>query len=100
MTSTSGFCYLGYDTEIKYNSENHLLTCNEENAPLNPVDGMISLRMLVDRTTIEIYANEGRIYMPIRTYREEGESGLEFFVKNNEVNVSTLNVRHLKSIWN
>ena len=86
-------------TEIKYDNENHLLTCNEEAAPLSAEDDAIGLRLLVDRSTIEIFANDGRIYMPIRTYREEGESGLELYVKDNDVFVRTMKVRHLKSIW-
>ena len=32
-------------------------------APLAPVNGKIKLRVLVDRTTLEIYANDGLVVM-------------------------------------
>ncbi|GAH02172.1 unnamed protein product, partial [marine sediment metagenome] len=43
------------------------LYCQERYAPLKPMDGKIKLRILVDRTTLEIFANDGQIYMPVRT---------------------------------
>jgi len=32
---------------------------------LKQVDGKIHLELLVDRTSIEIFGNDGRVYMPI-----------------------------------
>ena len=32
------------------------------------MEGKIKFRILVDRTTLELFANDGQIYMPIRTH--------------------------------
>jgi sucrose-6-phosphate hydrolase SacC (GH32 family) len=37
------------------------LSCLNAAAPLKPVDGRITLRMLIDRTSIEVFANDGEV---------------------------------------
>ena len=39
--------------------------CKDSSAPLKIVDGRIQLEMLVDRLSIEIFGNHGRVYMPM-----------------------------------
>ena len=85
--------------EIKYNSENQTISGDGVKTDLLPVDGKIRLRVLVDRLSIEIYANDGRIYMPVRAYPEEKPSQLEIFT-DDDVTVNSLIVKELKSIWN
>jgi sucrose-6-phosphate hydrolase SacC (GH32 family) len=53
--------------QITYEVNEQNLNCEERYAPLKPVEGTIKLRILVDRTTLEIFVNDGQIYMPIRT---------------------------------
>ena len=65
-------------------------------APLKPVDGRISLRILIDRTTIEVFGNDGQIvitsnFMPVD---EKSYS----FTADKEINV-TAEVNSLKSAW-
>jgi len=52
---------------ITYEINEQNLNCQERYAPLKPVKGIITFRILVDRTTLEIFANNGQVYMPIRT---------------------------------
>jgi sucrose-6-phosphate hydrolase SacC (GH32 family) len=56
------------DIDITYNIKEQRVYCQERNAPLKPIEGKIKFRILVDRTTIELFANDGRIYMPIRSH--------------------------------
>ncbi|KKL65662.1 hypothetical protein LCGC14_2152740 [marine sediment metagenome] len=56
------------DIQIIYEIKEQKLYCQERNASLKPIEGKIKLRILVDRTTLELFANDGQIYMPIRTY--------------------------------
>ena len=46
---------------IGYDVGRRLLTCNGVTAPLTPVDGTIKLRVLVDRGSVEVFANDGRV---------------------------------------
>jgi sucrose-6-phosphate hydrolase SacC (GH32 family) len=54
---------------------------------------------LVDRVSIEIFANEGRIYMPIRAIPEPDERILEVFTKGGNIKISSLKIYELKSMW-
>jgi sucrose-6-phosphate hydrolase SacC (GH32 family) len=84
---------------VNYNVEKNELSCERPKADLKPVDGKIRLRILVDRVSIEIFANDGRIYMPIRAIPEGDERGLEVFTKGGNTKISSLKVHELKSIW-
>ncbi len=55
------------DIQITYEINEQYLNCQERYASLQPVGGTIKFRILVDRTTLEIFANDGQIYMPVRT---------------------------------
>ena len=50
---------------IAYDVTKQELSCQGKTAPLKPVDGTIQLEILVDRTSVEIFGNRGRVYMPI-----------------------------------
>jgi len=52
------------------------LTCRGCEALLAPEDGLIGLEILVDRTSIEIFGNNGRVYMPMGVIPDDGERSL------------------------
>jgi len=54
--------------QISYEIKEQKFYCQECHASLKPVEGKIKFRILVDSTTLEIFANDGQIYMPIRTH--------------------------------
>jgi len=87
-------------SSIVYDSKENELSCGEETARLKPINGKIKLRILVDRVSIEIFANSGRIYMPVEANHEGNKKGLEVFTKSGDTEISTLKVYELQSIWN
>lgn len=46
---------------ITYDASRQVLACNGVSVPLIPVDGTIKLRALVNRGSIELFANDGRV---------------------------------------
>ncbi len=94
------FGFLINGVSVKYNAEKNELSCGRPKTRLKPIDGKIRLRILVDRVSIEIFANDGRIYMPIRAIPEEDQKGLYIFTKGGSNTISSLKVHELKSIWN
>ena len=92
-----GFLINGFS--VKYNVAKNELSCGRSKAELKPVDGNIRLRILVDRVSIEIFANDGRVYMPIRAIPEPDERGLEVFTKGGSTKINSLKVHELKSVW-
>ena len=85
--------------EILYDARQNQLTCLGKTAALKPIDRRIELEILVDRTTLEIFANQGRVYMPMGTIPEENDRGLEVFSREGSVRVESIVVHELNSIW-
>ncbi|MGC9944328.1 MAG: glycoside hydrolase family 32 protein, partial [Verrucomicrobiota bacterium] len=52
-------------TQVTYNAQSQQIVCEGITNSLSPVNGVITLQMLVDRGTLEIYANNGLVYMPM-----------------------------------
>ncbi|MHC4133315.1 MAG: GH32 C-terminal domain-containing protein [Planctomycetota bacterium] len=95
---------------ISYNVKDKLLVADkgeegdefssgETMAKLAPVDGKINLRILVDRPSIEIYANKGRIYMPMQAVRDLDNKSLKIYSKGGNAHIKELTVYEVKSIW-
>ncbi len=92
-----GFVIRG--TRITYNPEKAELTCRDRKASLKTVDGKIYLELLVDRNSIEIFGNSGRVYMPIGGILPEDDKSIKLVSKGGTTQLETLDVWELKSIW-
>jgi len=84
---------------VVYNVKKNQLSCGRPKAILKPIDWKIRLRILVDKVSIEVFANDGRIYMPIRAIPEGDQKGLEIFTKGGSIKLSSLKIHELNSIW-
>ena len=69
---------------------------NMGEAPLSPENGKIKLRILVDRTTIEIFGNDGQVVMSSCFMPDDVMSYA--LCANGEINVSA-EIHELKSAW-
>ena len=87
------------DIPVVYDVQKQQLSCQNKTAPLKPVDGKIRLELLVDRTSIEVFGNDGRIYMPIGVILAGNPKSLEIFTKGGDTEVQSLEVFELSSIW-
>lgn len=84
---------------ITYDVSSGQLTCQGKSAPLALKNGKISLEMLVDRMSIEIYANGGRIYMPIGVDMVDKPKSIGFISEGGDALIEKLDVYELRSIW-
>jgi sucrose-6-phosphate hydrolase SacC (GH32 family) len=87
------------DVPVVYDVQKQQLSCQKKSAPLKPVDGKIRLEILVDRTSIEIFGNNGRMYMPIGVILAGNSKSLEIFTKGGNTKIESLDVIKLRSIW-
>lgn len=88
-----------YGKRVIYNTAENILKCSNREAKVKPVNGRFKLRLIVDRTSLEIFANDGEVYMPIKMLpNERDRSGIEFFA-GDVVTVKNMTVNPLKSIW-
>jgi sucrose-6-phosphate hydrolase SacC (GH32 family) len=68
-------------------------------APLEPVDGKIILEILVDRTMVEVFPNNGRYYFPMGAYLVDRDPAIGVFSKGGKTKLNKLEIFELKSIW-
>ncbi len=48
---------------LEYDAEAGTLSCMGQTAPLRAIDGRVSLQLLIDRTSLEIFGNQGEVSM-------------------------------------
>jgi len=92
-----GFMLRG--TPFLYDVSDKMLVCKDKEAELTPVDGRIKLHILVDRASIEIFGNDGRVSMFLCFPLDTSNTSLEAFGRGGQANIRTLNIWKLKSIW-
>ena len=85
--------------ELSYDAKEQKLYFMDKCAVLKPQQKKISLRILVDRAIIEIFGNEGLVYMPIGAIDQDENKGLEFLAEGGEAVLTSLNISSLSSIW-
>ena len=88
----------GYDY-VSYT--NGSAQCAGSVAPLAPVGNVVKLRVLVDRTSMELFGNDGAVslsscFLPGETERT---TTVQFHATNGTVLIHSLVVHRLASIW-
>jgi sucrose-6-phosphate hydrolase SacC (GH32 family) len=86
-------------TPIRYSVSRQELGCSGRTAPLQPRNGKIQLQILADRTSLEIFGNDGLVYMPIYALGKEGAAPVSLSVKGSEAVADSLKVYELDSAW-
>lgn len=83
---------------VTYDVERNELTCLDKASKMEPVHGIIRLRVLVDRASIDIFGNGGAVYMPMGVMvPQEGDVSLTS--EGGDAHVRQLTVHTLKSAW-
>jgi sucrose-6-phosphate hydrolase SacC (GH32 family) len=57
------------------------------------------LRILLDRGSVEVFANGGRIAMSVAAIAKERDLSLEILARGDSAKIVTLEVSEMKSIW-
>ncbi len=85
--------------EIVYDAAAKTLSALGRTAPLEPADGRISLRLLVDRTSIEIFADGGLVTMASCFLPKPENRSLDAFARGGPARLVSLTLHELESIW-
>jgi sucrose-6-phosphate hydrolase SacC (GH32 family) len=84
---------------VVYDVKKQELICQNRPVPLKTVDGRIRLRAYLDRTSITIFANDGRAYMPMGATPPAENLGLGLSAVGEGALIHSLQVHELASIW-
>ncbi len=85
--------------KVAYNSDTQELSCGPVKSTVPPVEGTLKLRIIQDRTSVEIYGNNGMVYAPFYVDVDEENLGVSARSFGAAVVVKALRVHRLKSIW-
>jgi sucrose-6-phosphate hydrolase SacC (GH32 family) len=84
---------------ISYSAKAQQLTVMNRKVPLELRDGKLALRALVDRTSIEVFANDGLVYIPLPVIVDSKELGIQVGMTNGSAKIEELKAYELSSIW-
>lgn len=86
-------------TEILYNVKRGTLSVLGSTVPLEPIDNKIKMEILLDRTSIELYANDGQKVISNCFTPDKGADNLALFVNGGELEVVKMDIYKMESIW-
>jgi sucrose-6-phosphate hydrolase SacC (GH32 family) len=84
---------------ITYDAAKKEISCLGKKASLTPIDGKIRLRILVDRTSIDIFGNDGALYMPMGFIAREDDHSGSISTHNGDAIIVDLRQWALTSAW-
>ena len=85
---------------ITYSPASQQISCNGNTQTLVPLNGTVTLEVITDRQSVEIFGNSGQLYMPIGSTSYSPASNLLSLTSQGASTVfNSLIVNKLKSIW-
>ncbi len=85
--------------KVVYDAASQTLSACGSTTALAPADGTIRLRILLDRTSVEAYGNDGAVYIPYVDFPKEDNLRMSATCDAGEAHVSDLRVHQLESSW-
>lgn len=92
-----GFDFSGY--KISYVVGDQILFSGKNSAPLALENGAVKLRILIDRASVEIFANGGIIAISSCFIPNMAASKMSFYSFGGDIKLRSFNIHELKSTW-
>ncbi|HTI71590.1 MAG TPA: GH32 C-terminal domain-containing protein [Candidatus Limnocylindria bacterium] len=84
---------------VTYNVAEKKLSCLGHTASFEAIEGKISLHLFIDRTSVDIFGNQGRLYMPMGIALSAENHSMKLSAKEGEAHIDSMTVYELKSAW-
>ena len=84
---------------INFNVKTRKLSCLGSSANIELIDGCLALRVLVDRSSIEVFTADGRVNMAFCFLPPKDNQTLEFTCSGGNARIKSLDVWHMASVW-
>jgi fructan beta-fructosidase len=84
---------------IIYDAAKQELTCRDVTAPLSPENGLIRLRILADRGSLEIFGNDGRAALSVAAIPDPENRSVRLMAADGAATFRSLIVHKLRSSW-
>ncbi|OFY00436.1 MAG: hypothetical protein A2X05_07715 [Bacteroidetes bacterium GWE2_41_25] len=96
---SSGFGFNIRGEKLEYSARDHLLTFRGNQAKLLPDGNKIRLRLIIDRSSVEVFANDGEVTFSNIFYPDPVNLNLVLYSIGGAIELTTLECYRLKSIW-
>jgi len=94
------FGFIIHGEKVQYNVVNSQLSCLSRSATLNPIGNKIKLQILVDRASIEVFGNDGRVSLSSCFLPNLDNKSLSVYADGGDAKISSLTIYELCSAWN
>ncbi|MFN7844903.1 MAG: glycoside hydrolase family 32 protein [Pirellula sp.] len=107
-TGEDEYTEIGYDSQFlsayvdrtkSGNVSFHPAFSGRHNAPARLIDGKISVRVLVDRSSVEVFVNDGEAVISDQIFPTNQKPWIEAFVGDKSAEISQTHVIEIKSAW-
>ncbi|WP_285726913.1 glycoside hydrolase family 32 protein [Psychromicrobium xiongbiense] len=71
-------------------------TGGESQTPFNPSTGKLTVRILVDRTSVEFFIGDGTIVHSHRVFPLEGDNGIRLYANDGQATFQNLTIREIR----
>jgi sucrose-6-phosphate hydrolase SacC (GH32 family) len=88
-----------YGTRIHCDAAGQQLSCDNVKGPIRLIDGVLRLRVIVDVTSLEIFAQGGEGVFPVALDAPASRGAVRVRSRNQPIQVKKLSVFTLNSIW-
>jgi len=85
--------------KVQYKVADNQLSCLGRSATLKPIGDKIRLQILVDRTSIEVFGNDGRISLSSCFLPNLDNTGLSVYSDGGDVKIDSMDIFELRSAW-
>jgi len=92
------FGFVIHGQPVRYSAATHTLRLGSETAPLDIRGGPLRLSILVDRSSIEVFADQGQVTLSAVTLDKTGRD-VSLVAEGGGMQVISLAVHQLESIW-
>lgn len=93
----SSFLISLYGMEIEYSKEKGILRCQDKEAPVNGIDGIIDLRIVIDTVYAEIFAEGGSVFMGMSYIQNSSLNKLK--IESEKAVIKKLSVSDMGKFW-
>ena len=84
---------------VTYDVASQKLSCLDRQSAVVPKDGKIALHIFVDRCAVDIFGDDGHLYMPMATRMSPENQALKISSNGEDTEIDSLKVYELNSAW-
>ncbi|MDQ2842518.1 MAG: GH32 C-terminal domain-containing protein [Acidobacteriota bacterium] len=97
--NSSGFSLSVRGASIDFDAAQKTISLFAHSAPLAPENGRVSLTVLADRTSLEVFCNGGRVVLSSCFLPADNDRKLKFHARGGPAGILAAEVNPLRSIW-